>query len=117
VARRSIADQYDALVGRRDELLAVSAPSTVSPIHVQTVKVLGDLLTLGQQFSSGKVPPALRAMMRMLHKMEPELVNELSVVPPAMIKEFLADLMARMATIVDLPDDPTATVTALSDQS
>lgn len=102
MARRSLNEQYDDLIDRRAELMP--AASKVSPVHVQTVKVLGDLLTLGQQFSTGKVPPALRTMMRVLHKMEPELVTELAVVPPPVIKEFLQDLMDRIGSIVAMPD-------------
>jgi hypothetical protein len=116
VARRTLSEQYDHLVDRRAELMSVSTSSTVSPVHVQTVKVLGDLLTLGQQFSTGKVPPALRAMMRMLHKMQPELVQELSVVPPKVIRTFLADLIRQMQTIVDTDDDG-QTAPALPNQS
>jgi hypothetical protein len=116
MAKRSLLDSYDELVGRRAELTQTSG-GNVSPIHVQTVKVLGDLLTLGQQFSTGKVPPALRAMMRMLHKMEPELVQELSVVPPAAIQEFLADLGRRIASIVDMVPDGTSAAPPSENQS
>lgn len=119
MARRSLAEQYDHLVERRDELTTLSTTSTVSPVHIQTVKVLGDLLTLGQQFSTGKVPPALRAMMRMLHKMEGDLITELAVVPPEAIQEFLQDLVDRMLTIIRMPTDgqPALAAAPLPDRS
>jgi hypothetical protein len=115
VARGSLSDRYDELTGRRDELMGATA-AQVHPVHVQAVKVLGDLLSMGQQFSTGKVNPGLRAMMRMLHKMEPELVTELSVVPPEVIKEFLADLARRILTVVDV-NDGTVSTPVSSDQS
>lgn len=91
-------------------------PGSVAPtaVHSQSVKVLGDLLTMGQLFSTGKVPPGLRAMMRMLKKLEPELVHELAVVPPEQIKEFLGDLVSRLNSIINA-DDPSAP--ALSDHT
>lgn len=122
MARKSLASTYDRLEQRRDELVNGQrdlVPGAVAPsaVHVQAVKVLGDLLTMGQLFSTGKVPPALRAMMRALKHMEPDLVRELAVVPPEQIKEFLRDLSARLLSIVDADGSDRPALTAGQDQS
>jgi hypothetical protein len=101
VERRSLAERYDQLERRRDELTVAEAQP--SAVHVQTVKVLKDLLTMGKMFSTGRVPAPLRAMMRMLDRLEPELVKELAGVPPEAIREFLSDLMHRIGTIIEVP--------------
>jgi hypothetical protein len=97
VARSSsIAAQYDRLVERRAEL----APRSVHPVHQQAVKVLIDLIGMGELFSTRKVPAPLRAMMRTLKHMEPELVRELADVDPEVMREFLRDLSERINTVV-----------------
>lgn len=102
--RGSLAERYDRLAKRNTELARL--PSSRTPptaVHVQTVRVLGRLLTMGQEFSTAKVPAPLRAMMRTLHKMEPMLIEELASVPPDAIREFLGQLRDELDAIIATP--------------
>jgi hypothetical protein len=102
VAKRSLADRYADLDDRRARIVSASAQPTA--LHIQTVRVLGELLEMAQVFSSSNVPAPLRAMMRMLHKLEPELVKELANVPPEAIREFLHDLADKIMSIVNVEE-------------
>jgi hypothetical protein len=106
VARTSIAARYAALEDRRAAIVPAGQQPTA--LHLQTVRVLGELLEMAQLFSSSSVPAPLRAMMRMLHKLEPELVKELATVPAEEIRQFLRTLAEKIMTIVDV-EEPGAT--------
>jgi hypothetical protein len=99
--RRSLAERYDKLEARHSQMVDAGAQPTT--MHVQLVKVLGDLLELCQQFSTKQTPAPLRALLRMVHKLEPELVKEMAHVPPQAIREFLLDLVRRLLSIVEVP--------------
>lgn len=100
--RKSLMDRFEGLEGRRDELeRRATAAAGPSPVHVQTIEVLSELLTLGRLFSTDKVPAPLRAMMRTLDRLKPTLLEELAQVPPEAIQSFMGDLARRIATITD----------------
>lgn len=102
---KSLAERYDAIEKRRGEIEKMGLQKQPTAVHIQTVKVLKDLLTLGRQFSTGSVPAPLRAMMRTLDKMEPVLIEELAAVPPEQIQVFLKDLADRLTSILEVPAD------------
>lgn len=103
MARMTIAERAAAIDRREEELaertetLAHAQPTAV---HIQTVKVLRDLLTLGRQFSGPSVPAPLRVLMRTLDKMEPALIEELADVNPEELKLFLRDLRDRIDSVL-----------------
>lgn len=100
MGRRSIVDRYERLEARADEL-AGELPAGLSPVHVQTVDVLTDLLEMGEALTDGETPAALRALMGMIRRLRPEMLRQLGAVPPAALAAFMRDLIARMQTIVD----------------
>lgn len=99
---RSLLANLDKL-NRRDVAGEVAVPGAglPSPVHVQTVAVMHDLMSLGRTLSGGSTPPVLRALMRTLDKSQSILLESIANVPPADIKRFMADLGARIQTIVD----------------
>lgn len=104
MARRSLLERFEDLEGRRDDLEAAAiAKASPSPVHVQTIEVLSELLTMGKMFSTDKVPAPLRAMMRTLDLMKPTLLEELAEVPPEAIQAFMTDLMHKIERITSAP--------------
>lgn len=76
-----------------------------SPVHAVTMQVLSDLIGLGMgQASGGETPLIMRTLMRTLNEAKPMLLGNISKMPPAQIKAFMGDLVARMQTILDTPD-------------
>lgn len=100
MGRRTIADRYARLEARGDEL-AGEPGAGLSPVHLQTVDVLTDLLEMGETLSGGETPASLRALMGMIRRLRPEMLRQLGSVPPDALRAFMADLIARMQTIVD----------------
>lgn len=101
--RRSLAERYDQLEAKHSTMVATATGAQPTTMHIQLVKVLSDLLELCQQFSTSKTPAPLRALLRMVHKLEGELVKEMAHVPPEAIRSFLLDLVGRLMSIVDVP--------------
>lgn len=102
--REGLVERYERLERRQEELRdkAVNARSH-DPVHLATVRVLSDLMTMGARYSTARVPAGLRAMMLTLQRMEPVLVEELAKVPPDQIRVFLGELAGRLQSIVDTP--------------
>jgi hypothetical protein len=102
MGRQSITERFDRLEARGDELARLHAE--VSPVHVETLNVLRELLTMGNTMSTNKVPAALRAMMRTLDKLQPMLLEELANVPPESIRDFMREvLLPPIQRIIDTP--------------
>lgn len=100
--RRSISDHMAALENR-GERLAMPAGMQPSPVHVQAVQVMSELMTLGQQLSGPDTPTHLKVLMRTVEKGKPMLLEGLASVPPEKIQEFFRDLSARIQLIIDAP--------------
>lgn len=102
MGRPSITERYDRLAERGEELSHLG--ENISPVHVETLNVLRELLTMGNRMSTNKVPAALRAMMRTLDRLQPVLLEELANVPPDSIREFMRDvLLPPIQRIIDTP--------------
>ena len=97
--RAALIDQREEELAARTETLVHNQPTAV---HIQTVKVLRDLLTLGRKFSGPNVPAPLRMLMRTLDKMEPVLIEELADVDPDELKAFLLELRNRLDSVLTI---------------
>lgn len=117
MARETMAERFDRLNTRGKELAANKAVGTPQPtaIHVQTIRVLSELLTLGQKHSTGNIPAPLRMMMTTLKRMEPTLIDEMAGVPADQIKEFLGQLVERLNSIINTPDESADDATTQQD--
>lgn len=105
MARESAAERIARLEARGDELggLAVAA-GTQHPVHVATVEVLSDLMNMGSSLSGGgHVPQHLRVLMLMLDKGRPMMLDGISGLEPAAIQQFMAELVAKIQRICDVP--------------
>lgn len=101
----SLEDRYARLEERKAELHA-RAMATATPTHYAAVRVLSELLTMGERFSgpASAVPVQLRVMVRTLRKLEPVLVEEFAKVPPAQIKAFMTEMRDQINGIIEAPD-------------
>lgn len=108
MTRRSITQRLE---DRGQQLAGQPVAGTttpVSPVHLATVQVLSDLLTLGRSMESDATPTHLRVLMRTIDKSRPMLLESIASIPPAQVKSFMADLAARIASIVDAPEEDAA---------
>lgn len=108
--RRSILGRYNdttvdpdaAAALERDAARLAALGNPLSPVHVITVDVLTDLMSIGEKLSrGGKTPPALRTLMKVLDRSRPLLLEQLAEIPPDQIQEFMRDLITRMQRITD----------------
>lgn len=106
--RRASTSSLDAAGARLEQRLAATEP--LSPVHSVALDVLTDMIDLGVKMASGstggpeEVPLQLRVLMRTLAESRPLLERNIAKLPPRVIREFMADLVARMQLIVDAPD-------------
>jgi hypothetical protein len=111
-------ERYDSLGERRAVLDAATlAHAQPTPVHMAMVDVLSNLLSMGNQFSSEKVPVQLRTMMRVLDQMKPTLVTELARIPADQIQTFMAGLRDELDRIVQAPGATLALPAGESDLS
>lgn len=112
MARRTITQRYERTAADLDHAadeLAGLAPA-LHPVHEKTVDVLAAFMEMGDKLSTtGETPAPVRALMTVLKRCRPLLLDQLGSVPPAAIKEFVADIRDQLQSIIDTPDDEGAT--------
>lgn len=101
---RTARSQMGGALAEADERLTKRLGIAPSPVHAATVNVLSELMSMGLGLSNGSTPVYLKTLMRSLQAAKPMMLENVSQMPPDRIKAFMADLIARMQTIVDTPD-------------
>ena len=99
MARKSVLDRLND-IEEHDPVQLGPAPTAV---HLATVGVLTDLMQLAVSMSNGETPVHLRALLTMLNKSRPMLLEGLTSLPPEAIVEFMRGLRDRINVIVDTP--------------
>lgn len=97
---QSLADRYAALahdVERRPRVALVGAQPT--EVHRRAVHLMVSIMDLADSVDPDAVPAPLRAMTRMLRRMEDELVVEFATVPEDKVRQFMRELAEKIAAI------------------
>lgn len=98
--RLTILDRYDQLADRGDTLAAL-APAAASDLHRATVEFVKELLLLGERYRSDQQTPAhIKTIVRLVQRLEPEMVEMLAKVPEDQIRGSLTELVNRMQQVL-----------------
>lgn len=103
---RSILARYDAAASleRRLEQLdpaALPGGAALSPIHLRTVEVLGELLSLADGASDEHTPQILRTMLSVVRRSRPMLLDLIGKVPEDAIMITMRKLRDDIQSVLD----------------
>ena len=114
---RSVSDRYAQEVdARSDEMLAdeqremrLTLPANMvqpQPAHYAVMKAVDQILTMGLTHSNANsAPPMLRSTVRLLRRLEPMLLEQLSMVPEAEVILMVRTLAAGLMQLADSVDN------------
>lgn len=101
---RSILSRYDAAAAldkRINELDPTGAGATLSPLHLRTVEVLTDLLSMADSVTDDDTPPMLRTMLAVVRRSRPMLLDLVGKVPEHAIVQTMTKLRDDIQSVLD----------------
>lgn len=101
---RSILARYDAtgaLDKRIAELDPTAAGAKLSPMHMRTVEVLTDLLSMADSATDDDTPPVLRTLLSVVRRSRPMLVDLVRKVPESAIVATMTKLRDDIQSVID----------------